>query len=137
MTPDPKPAPRVKDSDALARARLRGDECAGCGRPPANGHHVLPKGSPWFGDDVEANIVLVCGSGSWRCHGALHGNPYVDHAGIRWTRQEVREAVGRFILARRPDTVEYLLTKLGWAAGREYLRTHYFVVLPADYASPS
>jgi len=137
MTPDPKPAPRIRNPVALARARLLWDECAACGAPPANGHHVLPKGSPWFGDDVEANIVMVCGTGTFRCHGALHGNPYVAHSGQRWTQNEVRAAVGAFILAHRDDTVEYVLTKLGWTAGRQYLRTHYFALLPDDYANPA
>lgn len=134
MAPDPKPDPRIKDSAALARARLLWDECAACGKPPANGHHVLPKGEG--GDDVEANIVMVCGSGSWRCHGALHGSPYQDGA-RRWETAEVYAAVGAFLLARRPDTIEYVLTKLGWSAGREYLARRYHLSLPADYASPA
>lgn len=125
----------MKDTPALARARLLFDECASCGRPPANGHHVLPKGER--GDDVVANIVLLCGSGSDRCHGALHGNPYVDAARVRWTAERVREAVGTHILARRPDTVAYLLGKLGEVPAREYLARAYFVLLPADYAVPA
>lgn len=138
VVPDWKPDRRIKDDGALAAARLRWRECAGCGRPGHNGHHVLPKGSPWHGDDVEANIVVICGSGSWRCHGALHGAPYVsEHDGIRWTQQAVREAVGRFLLAHRPDTIEYVLTKLGWTPGREYLRTAYYLDLPPNYAEPA
>lgn len=133
--PDPKPAPRVKDSAALARARLLWDECAACGRPPANGHHVIEKGAPWRGDDVEANIVMVCGSGTFRCHGAAHGSPYVsEHDGKRWTQQETRTAIGRFILKHRPDTIAYVLAKLGDEPGREFLRRAYYLTLPADYA---
>lgn len=131
---DPKPEPRIRDSAALARARLLWDECASCGKPPANGHHVIPRSEG--GDDVEANIVLVCGSGSWRCHGALHGAPYQDGA-RRWSTAEVYAAVGAFILANRPDTIEYVLTKLGWTAGREYLQRRYYLSLPDDYASPA
>lgn len=135
MAPDPKPAARIKDSGAGDRARLLFDECAACHRPPTNGHHVLPKGER--GDDVVANIVLLCGSGSDRCHGALHGNPYLDVARVRWTAERVREAVGTHILASRPDTVAYLVGKLGLVPAREYLARRYFAHLPADYAVPA
>ena len=57
MTPDPKPEPRLVDRDALKRAGLLSDECASCGKPPANVHHVIPKGSPHFGDDVPETAV--------------------------------------------------------------------------------
>lgn len=132
---DFKPEPRIKDSDALARARLMFDECASCGKPPANAHHFLPKGSPWHGDDVVENIVLLCGSGSFGCHGAVHGSPYQDGS-RRWTTMEVRAAIGEHVLAQRPDVIEYVLTKLGWTAGREYLATAYYLRLPDDYAAP-
>jgi len=132
---DPKQGPRVKDRDALTRARHAGDECVACGRPPSNVHHFVPKAAPWLGDDVDANLVLLCGTGTVGCHGALHGSPYTDHAGQRWTMAETAAAVGRHVAAHRPDTVEYTLTHLGWSAGREFLRRHYSLVLPDDYAA--
>lgn len=131
--PDPKPKRRARgqirevDQHALAVARLSGDECAACGKPPANVHHVIPRGSPYFGDDVEANALLICGSGTMGCHGAYHGSPYVDEKGRRWTSEDVRRALGRTITTTRPDTVSYVLDKLGDVAGRDYLRRTYFI----------
>lgn len=131
--PDPKPRARTVDPHASAVARLAEDECAACGRPPANAHHVLPKDKG--GDDVPANLVMICGTGTTGCHGAVHGSPYT-HAGKRWVAAEVNAAIGRTLLRRRPDTVEYVLTRLGWSAGREFLRRTYAVILPDDYAAP-
>jgi 5-methylcytosine-specific restriction endonuclease McrA len=47
--------------------------CRVCGDPGRNGrmfgrihlHHVVPRSSPWFGDDVSDNIVPLCPL----CHG--------------------------------------------------------------------
>lgn len=131
--PDPKPERRPRrqirtvDPDALAVARLSGDECASCRRPPANCHHVVPKGAPHFGDDVPGNIVLICGTGTVGCHGAIHGAPYVDGRGKRWTEAYVRAQIGITIRKRRPDVVAYVLAKLGDEAGRDYLARRYYV----------
>lgn len=115
----------------LRAARLRWDECASCHRPPANGHHVVPRGGPYFGDDLIENIVLVCGSGTMGCHGALHGAPYVDRAGRRWTEEDVRRAIGSTISSGRPDTVAYVLSKLGDLAGADYLSRRYMIGRPS------
>lgn len=136
VCPDWKQERRTKDRDALARARLSGEACAACGRPPANAHHLLPKGSPWFGDDVAENLVLLCGSGTMLCHGAVHGSPYVDEkTGKRWDEKTVRAAVGAYLLRRRRDAIDYVLAKLGETAGRAYLRDRYHLDLPVDYPS--
>jgi 5-methylcytosine-specific restriction endonuclease McrA len=47
--------------------------CRVCGDPGRNGrmfgrihlHHVVPRSSPWFGDDVADNIVPVCPDCHW------------------------------------------------------------------------
>lgn len=135
MTPDPKPTGRVKDRDAFAYARVREDACAACGRPPANAHHILPKDKG--GDDVAENLTMLCGTGTWGCHGVMHGNPYTDHDGKRWQRAETSAAIGRHLLATRPDSIQYVLTRLGWSPGREWLRREYAISLPDDYDSPA
>lgn len=120
---------REHDPDALRTARLLWDECASCHREPSNVHHVVPKGAPYFGDDCIANFVLLCGTGTWRCHGAFHGSPYVDDRGRRWTEDEVRRAIGKTIATTRPDTVAYVKEKLGDVAGRDYLERRYLATL--------
>lgn len=94
-------------------------------------HHVVHKGSPDFGDDVPENLVMVCGSGSSRCHGALHGAAYVDADGKRWTSAEARRSLGVWLLAHRPDVIAYVLGKFGDEAGRSWLERRYLVELPA------
>lgn len=104
-----------------------GWSCASCHRPPSNAHHVIPKGSPYFGDDVVGNIVMLCGSGTMGCHGAIHGSPYVDERGKRWTENDVRAEIGKTIVTIRPDVIAYVITKLGDEAGMDYLRRKYLV----------
>lgn len=124
--PDPKPTRtrgnrprRVVDPDATRRVLRRLRACAACGRPACNTHHVLGKGQG--GDDVEENLVPLCGSGSARCHGALHGTPYVDEDGRRWTAQDVRRGIGAHVRGRRPDVRVYLTGKLGADRARDHL----------------
>lgn len=100
VTPDPKPrAPRILDRLATTRACLRWRECAVCGEPSATGHHVLAKGDG--GDDVLENIVPLCGSGTTGCHGLVENRDW-----------EALRALGSWILACRPDVLEYLFRKL-------------------------
>lgn len=127
MTPDPKPNPRVRDVDALRLARIASDECAACRGNPANVHHVIPRGEG--GDDVTGNLLLLCGSGTMGCHGALHGNPYLVRSRGTVERRDgewVRRRVGETIRSRRPDVVEYVTSKLGVESGIEYLRRVYY-----------
>lgn len=124
MRPDPKRARRVVDAQAMQRARLREDECGSCGRRGANAHHILAKGSPHFGDDVLENLIVLCGSGSMGCHGALHGAPYIDGKGKRWDGAEVRVALGRAFFSRRRDIISYVLGKLGHEPGARHLERY-------------
>jgi hypothetical protein len=84
----------------------------------------VPRGAPHFGDDVDANLLPVCGSGTMGCHGAFHGSPYVDGRGRRWTQADVARRLGLAIADRR-DILSYVLGKLGDQAGREFLRRRY------------
>lgn len=121
------------------------DECVACRRPPANVHHIVEKGGPYFGDDVVENLLLLCGSGTMGCHGAFHGNPYVVEVGEKTifaggpvpTAVEVRPLVerrdaewvarriGRHLIAKRSDSIAYILDKLGIAAFGYLERTYY------------
>lgn len=150
VTPHPKPdrrkgnrPRRIIDPAAVGRARRAHPECAACGVTGENGHHVLPKDKG--GDDVEANIVSLCGSGTSRCHGATHGSAYVveqrDYSGERpsllakpstWRERRdaewVNRRIGEHLLMYRPDVVAYVLGKMGDVAGRDFLRRAYRVV---------
>lgn len=123
--PDPKPTsgkrtPIRKVSSLASKRATVGKECVACGHAAANAHHVVPKGSPHFGDDVDENLAPLCGSGSARCHGAFHGSPYVDATGRRWTKKDVAKGIAGWILTD-PKRLEYALAK----AGADYLRRVY------------
>lgn len=120
--PDPKPQRskrepiRVVDSLATRRIVLRFRECCVCGEPAATGHHVIAKGGPHYGDDLDGNIVPVCGSGTTGCHGKIENGDV-----------EARMAVGLHILRHRIDVILYVQDKLGPDAGDDWLRRRYYI----------
>lgn len=134
MPPDPKAGKRIIAPAMLAHARaVLPLECASCHRPPGSVHHVLPKGSPHYGDDVLENLVLVCGNGTRGCHGAFHGSPYIDHKHIRWDTVKVATAIGETLRLTRPEVIRYVLGKLGPEPGFDYLvRVYRFDPLSHD-----
>lgn len=112
--PDWKPAPRVVDRQAIARARLERPWCEipSCGRHGATFHHVLPRGER--GDDDPRNGIMLCGDGTTGCHGLAEARD-----------PTVRAEIGRVLLARA-DTIEYLDLKLGGLdRALDYLRRNY------------
>lgn len=119
---DPKPKPRVEDRTASKRKLALDPICRACGARPINCHHLLGRGQR--GDDDLNNLIPLCGSGSHGCHGALHGNPYVDRKGRRWEARAVRLAIG---LSIRPSEYAYLAEKLSVASAGEHLRRFYYV----------
>lgn len=155
VTPDPKPTStkgnrprRTIDPYAIVEAKLTYPECAACGIRGANGHHVLPKDKG--GDDVIENIVTLCGTGTSRCHGAHHGNPYevrlpgppvapsptllfpegtfVFRDGGTYQRRDadwVNKRIGETLVRDRPEVIDYILGKLGWIAGADFLLRTY------------
>lgn len=130
---------RIIDVQAIRSAKLIFDECAACGAPATNIHHVVSKGSPHFGDDVRQNFVGICGSGTTGCHGAFHGSPYVVEVYLwdgdpldssvlqRRDAEWVGKQIGVYIDQERPDVIEYVLRRLGDGPGREFLRRFYFM----------
>jgi hypothetical protein len=110
---DPRSRRRIRKPEAVLRKLLSERECRACGKPASNGHHLVPKGSPHFGDDVEDNVIPLCGSGTTGCHGRVHA----------WD-MEARRAIG----ARLSESeVGYVRHRLGREAGDEWLRVGYGV----------
>lgn len=103
VRPDPKPRPRIRATSSQwkaihARKRL-GRPCRLCGAPATNLHHIVPRSQG--GDDVEANLVEVCGSGTTGCHGRI----------------EARDADARSALRAQfsSDEIGYVLDRKGAA----------------------
>lgn len=104
--PDPKPAKAVRDPQLLRELHKRWRECAmamtneegeRC-EPILSLHHIHAHPR----DDVEANLIMLCGSGTTGHHGA------VQH------REEwARDALRAILRASRPDFARYLAVKLG------------------------
>jgi len=108
VTPDPKPGPsvrkpiRVIDRGASQAKLLSDPTCRSCGRQASDGHHIVRRGSPHFGDDVADNILPSC----YLCHRDYHdGRPVV----FEFTDAEI----------------DYVLDKLGPEPGRLYIRLRY------------
>lgn len=124
---------RIKDPELVKRFLLTHDECVACGKPSSNVHHVVQKGSPHFGDDVTGNLVAICGSGTMRCHGAIHGTPYSvlvgGGLGERRTQEWVARRIGEHIAQHRSDILRYVFEKIGPNAGTEFLRRTYYMTL--------
>lgn len=79
---DPKPPKRVKASKKqweMWHDQLVLMPCALCGRRATNWHHL----SKHPRDDVPANLLALCGSGTTGCHGRVEARDPVALAGIR------------------------------------------------------
>lgn len=109
MPPDPKPPARVRDPALLRSLHMEWGECALCGSTRTLSLHHVHKHPR---DDVRANLVMLCGSGTTGCHGMIeHHAPVVCHD------------LAVYLLAFRPDTIDYLVGKLGSTdAAREWMR---------------
>lgn len=100
FSPDPKPESRhVADREQWDRIVFaKAGPCRGCGAPGESFHHLVPRSLR--GDDVEANVIPLCGHGTRGCHGALE-----NHTG-GW--EEVAHAVRHSLT---PLEVAYVKTK--------------------------
>lgn len=112
---DLKRAPRIRDALLMKRLHLRGVICVLCGEP-ASLHHVYPRGQG--GDDLEANLVGLCGHGTAGHHGLIEDGDLTTRADL-----------GEWILEQREDTIEYMIGKLGDPEGREWMRQRFFIDL--------
>ena len=120
---DPRPPRRVRDPELLRTLHVqwRGscalDDQGGCREDRYSLHHVLNKPR----DDVQANLVMLCGDGTTGHHGLVTAHDH--HACIR---------LGHHLVTERLDTMAYLGAKLGGVnAVREWLRWQLHYDLPA------
>lgn len=106
---------RPHDSTQVVKDWLAGPRlCPICReRPVEYPHHVVPRGSPNFGDDVAANIVPLCGDGTRGCHGDVEAR-----------RNQAREKLGAYLQESRPDTIAYVRKKIE-PGGDAWLERHY------------
>jgi hypothetical protein len=131
MTADPKPVrekrrkggrtlrDQVYDPAANKRKLLGEPDCRICGKPAGGCHHLVPKGGPHYGDDVEENLVPLCGSGTTGCHGKIE-----DYDGDACVELGARLSV---------EETEYVLGKLGEMPGREFLLRRYRIMVPLTF----
>lgn len=99
---------RIVDPDALASAKLFFQECALCGATQnLHVHHVLFRSQG--GDDVRGNLCALC----QMHHDEIHANKR-----LAWF------ALKAYCFFERPDTLEYLERKLGFAASEFFGRGH-------------
>lgn len=107
----------------MARLHLDPRGCPLCFLDPDRGvhgislHHLLPKGAPYHGDDVEANLEFLCGSGTTGHHGLIEAGD--AHACA---------LLGSWVKAKRPDFLGYLQGKLrSQDAASAWLERHLYL----------
>lgn len=94
VEPDPKPPRRIKDPQAGAEKTRREARCRICGAPgvyytDANPHgmtkltrhHLVPRSQR--GDDVDDNLVPLCGDGTTGCHSDIEEYRYGARVALR------------------------------------------------------
>ena len=118
---DPRPERRVVDRRAGIVKVQREGRCRACGVygvQQLNRAHLVPKGQR--GDDVDANIVPLCGSGTTGCHGALTDHHLATAPSLLKGRPW--EFVASALRGRLTDEeVEYVVAK----KGADWLNRHY------------
>lgn len=110
---DPRPERRIADRKAGIEKVRREGKCRACGlRVPRllSRAHLVPKGQR--GDDIDANIVPLCGDGTRGCHGALtdHHNASWPSLLMGWPWTSVASALRRRL---SHEEREYILGKKG------------------------
>ena len=102
------PRGRVRDPALLRVLHLRWRECALCENVgPLSLHHINrhPR------DDVEANLIMLCGDGVRGCHGRIEARDVF----ARWE-------LSFFIRDHRPDTCAYLNDRFPQEGADAWLR---------------
>lgn len=107
-------SPRVRNPELLRQLRRRWQECVLCfGTAASEGrlslHHIHrhPR------NDVEGNLVMLCGDGTTGCHGRVEARDAV-----------VLSLLGQYLIDERPDTIAYLYGHLGRDEAEAWLRRH-------------
>lgn len=105
---DPKPTPRVRDKELLRELHLRWLECVICGSTsPLSLHHVNKHPR----DDLEANLVMLCGSGTTGCHGLIEAADPITCWSLAY-----------YIHDNRQDILMYLEWRFPQEGGQAWLR---------------
>lgn len=100
MIADWRPDRRIIDPDLMRILKLRWDECCLCEvAADLHIHHIVYRSQS--GDDVEANCCCLC----VRCHMRVHSRDPE-----KWAE------LAAYIVAERPDVIEYLSRKVGGRA---------------------
>lgn len=105
---DTKPEGRIKDPKLLAVLHLMWRECALCRASDLLSLHHINKHPR---DDIEGNLVMLCGSGTTGCHGLIEAR-----------NSEKLAELGEYILKARGDTIVYLYDRMGPEAAQEWMR---------------
>lgn len=108
LAPDPKKGRRVHDKQLLRALHGKWRDCVLCGSVfQLSLHHILKHPR----DDVEPNLVMLCGDGVRGCHGAVeaHDGPTL-------------KALATYLLHKRPDTVAYIMETMGAIAAADWFR---------------
>ena len=93
---------------------LRNPWCLVCGELAGSAHHVIKRGRG--GDDVQENLVPLCGDGTRGCHGLIEAND-----------PGTKKLLGEAIMKRRPDVIDYVKRKRQhW---RGWLERHLMITL--------
>lgn len=118
---DPKPAQRIVDPKVYPKFYALWDSCLACGSPRITAAHLYGKGQG--GDDVLANLIPLCGSGSSGCHGAYdNGHSYLGDFGRLVTPVAVRSMIGAWLQSEAGEAARwYLTSKLGAEASRAWV----------------
>lgn len=106
VPPDPKKGPRVRDKEIFRHLHGKWRVCVVCGSTfQLSLHHIYDR------DDLEANLVMLCGDGVRGCHGLVTAND-----------KETKRRLASYLLGRRPDTVAFLIGKVGPIAAADWFR---------------
>lgn len=108
MTSDFKPRPTIRDKELLRQLHSLWRDCALCGNTDRLSLHHIHKHPR---DDVQGNLVMLCGDGVRGCHGLIE-----SHHG------PTERALMRYILNARPDTINYLAATMGPAVASEWIQ---------------
>ena len=110
VQPDFKPPKRIKGKELFRELHGKWRCCALCGSTEnLSLHHIIRRSQG--GDDVEANLVMLDGSGTTGCHGAVEGRD-----------GPTLHALATYLLNKRPDTLAYLVGKMGPAAASDWFK---------------
>lgn len=123
VQPDWKPDAPIRDPAVFDWFHAQGFLCLVCGTDQdVNAAHLYGRGKG--GDDVKANLVPLCGSGSFGCHGAYdNGHSHIVEIDVKITPELVRLTIGRWLRSDDGSDARWYLTgKLGLLGAKEWAR---------------